>query len=112
MDAILWFLCIVFMFLIWPVILLYGILHTPKYKKRYAKCVEAVDEAVLDVLKAVRIIMEDADPAQIDATVVEAIMVNFIVQRTFTQNGVLYWKETSPEWIQTRLDIVKAAQVK
>lgn len=109
----LWILLGVFIVcFVWPSIIIYILLTRPKYKKRYAACVSEVDEAIQDILKASRIIMEHSDPAQIDAVVVETVMKNVLVQRIFTQGGVLYIKETNPEWIQKRLDIVKTNQIK
>ena len=91
-----------------------GYFTTPGYRKKYKKCVADVDEVILDVYKATKMIpgMDSEDPMRINAIVVETIMANYLVQRIFTQGGVLYFKEINSKWIQQRLDIVKQTQIK
>jgi hypothetical protein len=87
-------------------------LTSKEYRKKYKRCLLDVDEAILDVYKATQMIMDFADAAQIDATVVETIVSNFIIQRIFTQAEVIYSFETNPKWIQKRLDVLKQNQIK
>lgn len=95
------------------VICILGYLMTPGYRKKYKKCVADVDDAILDVYKATKMIpgMDNEDPMRINAIVVETIMANYLVQRIFTQGGALYSKEINSKWIQQRLDIVKQTQI-
>ena len=84
--------------------------HTA-YKMRYKKCLDEVDDALVDTYTATRMIMIGADPIQITATTIEAVMTNYLIQRIFVKHGVLYFSETSPKWIHTRLDQVKETRI-
>lgn len=101
-------------FIVCPSVLIYLYLTRSNYKERYNQCVAEIDEVLLDVYRATKMIpgMDEIDPMQVNAIVVQTIMVNYLVQRVFTKAGVLYLKETSSKWIQGRLDIVKQSQIK
>lgn len=71
-------------------------------RKRKA-CVAAVDEAILDISRAIKLLGYD-DPAAEYNMIVETIIKNHIVQRIYTQSGVLYFRETGPKWIRSRID--------
>lgn len=82
-----------------------------QYKHRYARCLVELDEALLDVIRSTRIVMEttDCQQPQIDAVMVETVEKNHLVQRIFETHHVLYISQTSRRWISKRLEIVKKA---
>jgi len=77
------------------------------YRQRYKNCVADVLEAISDITKATNMVMYGYDPARIDAVILETILGNFIIQRTFAEYGVLYIREVRPKWIQRQMKKVK-----
>lgn len=84
-----------------------GIILSKNYRKRYRECLADVDEAILDTINAVNIIMFGCDPLQIDCVVLETIETNVLIQRIFTKHNVIYTTQPSRRWIQKRIEKVK-----
>lgn len=83
------------------------IILSKNYRKRYRECLADVDEAILDTINAVNIIMFGCDPLQIDCVVLETIETNVLIQRIFTKHNVIYTTQPSRRWIQKRIEKVK-----
>lgn len=84
-----------------------GAVFSKNYRKRYQECLVDVDEAILDTINAVNIIMFGCDPLQIDYVVWETIETNVLIQRIFTKHNVIYTIQPSRRWIQKRTKKVK-----